>query len=465
MPYGPYGATFEECVAKASSFADDPEAFCAYVKQQMTAEMRRPDEDELKEMYKRHRSVMGEVGAIRVVKSYADGSGIVEAPILTTEDRLELGGEVHVITRADFADIVRNFEKRAVLVPVSETPHAADFLDRAGPQPGFVEAVEARGDVLWGRVSLNASLFQKVKPPTGELRGFSVEMRKNLKLPADKLDGWALVGGIFTNRPATHALWKMAAEADSTAVVFRVLAAARENKETDMAENDKLITLAAHEKKVGELSAEVAIKADKVATLEAQIAPLHAEIKSLREAKEKFEASLRSVDSDKTVAQATSTRLEAQVQSLAATVKQLEAAKVELELKIKDRDQKDGDTRVKALVEKAVAAKIIPAFFDGYETGPKVWAEANYGSVTNLENVVTRMISQGVGPKALGGSDQKSGHDPKKAADSAITAEQVTEQEKEQLDRLHLDARFVGVTTAEEARKVHEQIKAEQTKK
>src|SRR3972149_8731757 len=239
MPYGPYGATFEECVAKASSFADDPEAFCAYVKQQMTAEMRRPDEDELKEMYKRHRSVRGGVGAIRVVKSHADGSGIGEPPILTTEDRLELGGEVHVITRADFADIVRNFEKRAVLVPVSETPHAADFLDRAGPQPGFVEAVEARGDVLWGRVSLTASLFQKVKPPTGELRGFSVEMRKNLKLPADKLDGWALVGGIFTNRPATHALWKMAAEADSTAAVVRVLAAARGNKETDMAENDK----------------------------------------------------------------------------------------------------------------------------------------------------------------------------------------------------------------------------------
>ncbi len=144
---------------------------------------------------------------IKVLKRRDNGSGVIEIPIIT------ISGDA--ITIEEMQEMVANHEHFPI-VPVGVSPHR-EFDDRAGFSPAFLENPSLRNGVLFAELDLIAPLFHEVVE-LGGWRSFSIEARKNLKTTTQQgavtraLKGWVIVGGVFTNRPAVDAHFKIAAE-------------------------------------------------------------------------------------------------------------------------------------------------------------------------------------------------------------------------------------------------------------
>ena len=393
-----------------------------------------------------------DIADVRILRERPDGSGVVELPIsaVSTKDRSD---KTSGITLGDLQDVVANFDRgrKGVIVGVTPSPHppASELISgRGGPQKGFVDAVSLRGDQLWGLLDLGAELFQQVK--RREWRGFSIEIVRHSSIPdvwqsQFKFEGWVLVGGVFTNRPATPTVFRIAAEAAIAAALSSPMGAPQE---VPMSE-EKTISVAAHESKVAELSAEIAGAKDKSQRLETLATTLQTEVANLRKTNEDLGAKAVSLENEKTIAQASVTRLELQVKQLNSSLRALDLAKNELELQVKGQDKAAKDERVKSLIAEAVEKhRVVPAIFEGYEANPSEWVESNFASLEAFEGFV-RTLS-GVGPKVASSASVKSGHDPAKAADPVP---QLADGEKKVFEQIGLDATYVGAETEDEARK------------
>lgn len=388
---------------------------------------------------------------VRVLSESPNGSGVVEIPILTeaSAERIDLDG-------ADLDGIVTN-ARRGWDGPlgVGPSPHR-DFGERGGPQEAFIvqETVHRRGAQLWATIEIvDADLFAQIK--SGKWRGFSVELIHSTHMPEvlqdqHAFDGWVLVGGIFTNRPATNSTFRIAAEAVDTESVWSPIGA----EETKMDEKtQKTVSLDAHEAKVTEIQGALDLETQKAQRLAGQIADKDGAIREL-------EARVATLESETTLATASKTKLEAQAKRLSAENQVLTTRATELELQVGEQEKATTKGRILDVISAATdpasndnkaSGALPPAIFHGHEADPVAWLEANFASLDAFEQHVDRL--RGFSP-VKAASTPKSGHDPA-AEDDTEARLSVSDDEKDKSRALATGTDFVGVRTEAEARKIH----------
>jgi hypothetical protein len=153
---------------------------------------------------------------LRVIEKYADGSGgLVEAP-LAVETRgvrsartASRGAEDEVFDLdADYlAQLVRNFGRKPGPVPIyyshDTTPRRSQAGEAPLPAAGRIVNVWTEGAELWGRLDLGPKAWNLVVEERGFF-GFSIEAAHAPSTAIGTVEGWVLVGGIFTNTPALN---------------------------------------------------------------------------------------------------------------------------------------------------------------------------------------------------------------------------------------------------------------------
>jgi hypothetical protein len=397
----------------------------------------------------------------RIVRENADGSGVVEIPIMKVGE-IDLSktakpvNKTWKITPEILSEVVSNFGRYGSPIPVGVHPHAATLGDTAGPMPAFFNSMDVRGDSIWASVFATPMLFHEIR--SGAWRSFSPDVGLNVEWPSITLKGWSVYGGVFTNRPAQELQFgpphAIAAAFMPTRVQtsIRIQLSLEERQEGKMPE-DKTISLATHEAAVADFNSKIALANDKITRLETNQAGYTSEIATLRKAVSDGDAALTAALNDKTLAVSSANRLEAQSKAQGETIRQLETAKTELELKVKKQDRETSDHSIKLTITEAVEKGLAPALFDGWEPDPTAWMEKNFASLAAFQSHVR--VLTGVGPKiSLGSGTVKSGHDPAKAADPEKVT--LTAEEEAQMKKLGLGIDFVGVTTEEQARAVME---------
>jgi hypothetical protein len=392
---------------------------------------------------------------LKVLERREDGSGVVEAPVLSI-GTLDLGGQSLEITAATIDELVANFNQYPGPVPIGVSPHV-EFEERSGPQPGFVDRLYLRDGQLWARMDLSAWLFASVTKDRA-WRGFSVEMIRNLSHPSRKFEGWVLVGGVFTNRPASDVVFKVAAEADEAVGIYSRLQADASAQEDTM-EDVKTVSLATHEAKLAEVRAEATEQKERAVAFEGQVTAIKADLKSATEKVANLETQLATVQSEKIVAASRATTLEAQVKRMQSEKGALETRLTEAEASLKSQTEKETGSEVKRVILEAIDAGVAGALFDGYAADPVAWLNANYASLDAFKAAVDRIRT--VGPRVnLNAKPEKSGAaEARKVADRADV--ELTPEEVETLKGagVKLDVSFAGVTTEAEARKRFEAFK------
>ena len=395
---------------------------------------------------------LGQAVTVEVVKRHPTGGGVVSLPVLV-ESTIDLartagGGEGDLnITKADLQQMVANFKVWPGPVPITISPHRGDD-ETAGPMPGFIESMSVAGNTLWAMVDLNAFLFDLVIEQRA-FRGFSVDLSHGATRPTIELDGWAVTGGVFTNRPATDVNFKVAAEVGVYSVTVPLQDAPR-GQETSMSENT--ISLASHEAKVAELQAEVNVKAEAALAANGQLEAARQEANDLRAERDTANSKLSALTTDHTALKATSNVAESQVKSLKTANKALEGRVTELASEVTLAQSVNLAIQVKEVIIEAVEAGVPPAMFEGHDADPAEWMNAKYASLEAFKEVVTAL--SGVVPKSTStpvksGADAKPS-DPEKNSD-------LSAETQEKLDSLNLSAiDYGGVTTEAEARKIWE---------
>jgi hypothetical protein len=153
---------------------------------------------------------------LRVIEKYNDGSGgLVEAPLavetlgVRSARTASRGAEDEVFDLdADYlAQLVRNFGRKPGPVPIyyshDTTPRRSQAGEAPLPAAGRIVNVWTEGAELWGRLDLGPKAWNLVVEERGFF-GFSIEAAHAPSTATGTVEGWALVGGIFTNTPALN---------------------------------------------------------------------------------------------------------------------------------------------------------------------------------------------------------------------------------------------------------------------
>jgi hypothetical protein len=392
---------------------------------------------------------------VKVIEAREDGSGVVEVPILSL-GTLNMGGQDLKITDAVLDELVANFKVYPGPVPLGVSPHQ-EFGDRGGPQAGFFEQLYKADGQLWARMDLAPWLFASLCRDR-VWRGFSVEMIRNLAHPSRKFEGWVLVGGVFTNRPASDVVFKVAAEADDAVGVYSRLSADASAQEDTMAE-EKTVSLATHEAKLAEVRAEATGHKERAVAFETQATSLRAELKGSTEKVADLETKLSTATSELLVTNSRATGLEAQLRQANVDKRALETRVTEAEAKMKEQMDKENGAEVSRVVLEAIKAGVPPAIFDGYAADPVAWLGANYASLEAFKTAVERI--RNVGPTVkLDAKPEKSGKADTTAADQADAALSPDVAATLKKAGVNLDVNYTGVTTEDEARKRFEAFKS-----
>jgi molecular chaperone GrpE (heat shock protein) len=316
--------------------------------------------------------------SLRILRTNPDGSGVVEMPILRagTINRALTAGKGEgalTISTEDLRDMAANFAAWPGPVPINVQPHRT-WSETSGKAPGFIEAMEARGNDLFAQLFLVSDLFREVA--AGSWRGFSVDIARGIELPTASFSTWAVWGGVFTNRPAAdvhfrNADYQIAAEAIAT------VAQDVGDQEYQMAD-------------------------EKSAALEAQlnakdtaIDALQTEMKTLRNAAE----------SAKQVAEKAgleSSKVNAENVALAAQLKAERASKVELQATIEsltsDLERVRGEltseknanlaASIRKVINTSLNRGVDAAVFEGSEKDPVKWMKSTFASFEAFESHV-----------------------------------------------------------------------------
>jgi hypothetical protein len=316
---------------------------------------------------------------LSVVEKRSNGAGVIEIPVLPVAEidlsRTAGGGDGKVpITVEVLQEIASNFADFPGPVPVGVQPHE-EYGDRAGFSPGFVNALSVRDDMLYAEVELVAELFEQVL--AGGWRGFSVEIAKDLKTATRELEGWALTGGVFTNRPATDVNFRIAAsqkgEADSKAIYATTLA----TEDLPMADD-----------KIASLEAELATQKELVTSLRTQTDSIGGEQKAL-------EAKLTEVNKDLAAAnialsdsKAKAAALDEEVTHLRKTLKGEQQTRRETEIKLEAEQNRALRESVIELAGKAIDRGVSAKHFEGLEEDPAAWFNKRFVSLEALSQFI-----------------------------------------------------------------------------
>jgi len=389
---------------------------------------------------------------LKIIEQREDGSGVIEIPIMTEAAEVDFaktagGGKRGSIDAAMLSEIVANFEPFPGPVPLGAAGVDAeghlDFNERGGPQLGFIEQVKVEGSQLWARMDLGPTLFGLVVGQRA-FRGFSVELRRDLKLATVEFQGWALVGGMFTNRTALDVNFRIAAEGtlDSAETVFTSIRLEAGDKEKAMSQEAPTIALAFHEAKVTELTSKQDDTDRLLLAAREENDGLRSQVKELSDERQAIEA-------EKDGKSAAVIRLESTVKNLTSAKDDLLGKVEELSGKVEEAEKRNLGIEVRKTIEDAIGLGIPPAIFEGWEADPAAWLTSKYASLEALQGQVAVLAGT---PLKVPIVNPKSGHDPSTAAKEA-DAKQValTAEEQKQVKRFG-KVDFAAATTEEEAR-------------
>lgn len=367
---------------------------------------------------------------IKVVRRRENGSGVIRIPV----SKVAQNGE---ITSEMFEEVVRNFQDFP-LVPVDTSPHK-EFAERGGFQPGFVESLELVGDTLYAEIDLIASLFYEVVE-LGGWRGFSVEMLNGFQSQTKDLEGWVLVGGVFTNRPAVDAVFKIAAEAGSGSprLVSAVSLTPEEAKmdEKKQPESGKQLAALTEERQ--------ALTVEKRA-LETRVNDLGAEVRDLRTEKEAALTQLEAVKTDSQAFEAKAKRLEAELRSTQEAQKALQATVTDLTSRLDAAQSENLSAKVLRVRDAAIEKGVPPAIFEGIDVDPADWMTSRYANFEAFDNTVKALM--GVS-RDLKTDSPRSAHESAKRSGKESVA--LSDETKQRLAKLGLDPRYANVRSERE---------------
>jgi hypothetical protein len=377
---------------------------------------------------------------IRVLRRRENGSGVIEIPLLPATEidlaRTATGTEGKAsITVADLEQIAANFPRFPGPVPIGVQPHQ-DFGDRAGFAPGFVDALVVRGDTLFGQLDVIAPLFAEIE--AGGWRGFSVEISRNLKTATVDLDGWALTGGVFTNRPATDVHFRIAASdkgaAELTAAHSITIRPRPEDEVRNMADKvppadpgaDRVVTLEGQlktqESLVGTLRAQAESMAGDKTALEARLRESAKDLKAANIALAEAKASMAALEDEKG--------------HVEKRLKKSEAERRENEIKLEAEQARSLSESVRELATKAIDRGVSAKHFEGLEEDPAAWFAKRYVSLEAMSQFLDALPT-------VKESATTSGRKP----DERATLSQETAA---RLRRMGLDPQYAGITSEDE---------------
>lgn len=375
---------------------------------------------------------------IKVIHRRDNGSGIVEIPLLPQTEidlaRTEGGGKGRIaVTHAVLEEIARNFASYPGPVPIGVSPHV-NFEERGGFAPGFINAVKVQDGRLFGEVDLIAPLFAEVE--AGGWRGFSVEIARNLKTATVELQGWALTGGVFTNRPATDVHFRIAAEnkieTDGVATINCLFVG--EENEMD-------------EKSTASGAAEVTALEAKLATKEQLISTLRATADNMAGEKKALEAQLEETNKDLKAANIALADEKAQHAALAdqhahvtRKLADVEASKRETEVKLEAEQTRALKDQVLEIVHGAIDRGVSAALFEGVEEDPVAWFRSKFTTTDALGKFIEALptVSQSATSSGRPGTDEKA---------------DLSEDVREKFRRMGLDPKYADIKDENELRR------------
>lgn len=439
-----------------------------------------------------------------LVQINANGSGVIEVPILTATSidfsKTSGGGPKDAeITKKHLVQMVSNFTMYPGPVPVGVSPHV-EYDDRHGASPAFVEALKIKGDTLYAQIFLIAPLMREFMD--GVWRGFSIEAALDLETPTVNLVGWALTGGVFTNRPATDVHFRppmeaIAAGAQQSGQAFGVVQLSLrtpQEKEQDMTKEEEAaaakakaeadekarleadrnkrgdtVSLSFHESTVSSVKAELSTANSMIMTRNAELASAKTRIESLEKANADKSEDLRlsrqaTVEAQSAEATAKGAKLEAEGRAnrlqveydvVSGQVHKMGVELTELRSKLSDVSRETVNTRMRAMINAAIDKGVPPAQFDGYESDPQAWLKVNFASLEAFEKHCGRLAGSAI---RLESSATRSGHDSttdgEESGDSKARDEKLV---KELEEKAGIKSRTFGnITNAKEAQKAFE---------
>lgn len=396
---------------------------------------------------------------IVIISERDDGGGVIEIPMLSV-GKIDLNltarpsdSAVDVTTEL-LRQLEDNFPAWGRPVPIGVSPHE-EFGARAGRSPGFVDSVKVRGETIYGQIDLIAPLFQEVK--RGLWRGWSVEMVDSPKTATEKIDGWVLTGGIFTNRPATPVHFKVAAEGETdqpTVIVYSALELVEPTHEEDTM-TDK--------ERIAELEAKVAEKDATIKTKDATITGLESTRDTLTQDKAGLDQRL--IETTSNLNKANAERVEASDKLVVAEAtittrdETINSQKSDLErttVSLQSEQARNKKSDILVAIKKGIDRGIAPAYFEGHEKDPVKWYDAKFGSMS-LEQFDGLLKSM---PVVDPSTVPSSGGDD---ADADETV-QVSAEVAKGLRKQGLDASLANVQDTDELRELREKQAEEKEK-
>lgn len=335
---------------------------------------------------------------LEIVAERRDGSGIVRIPILVEAAEIRKaktsgrGGGKSKVTSANLDEVVANFEVWPGPVPVGMSPHDETLEESAGPMPGFIVAMERRGSAVWAEIDLTSFLMDLVAGQrdfeTGvrgfrALRGFSVDLLRTVALADRTLEGAAVAGGIFTNRPALDVHFGEQREA-AALVASGGLAGASWQAEAVCAfslavpeaaqKEDPAMTKEQLEAKLQEQKTELEQLQGKLQEAEGKAGQVEALEAQVTELKEKLESAGGGGDGG------------GDLEQLSQTVTTLRGDVAKLTEQLATQGAASKATRIKALAERSIDRGLPATLFDGVADDPLAWAEKRgFSDVEQLE--------------------------------------------------------------------------------
>ena len=402
---------------------------------------------------KQHLATLEPVDLV-IIEERDDGTGVVRVPIGIETPRIDLSktasptNAISAITEQELRDMDGNFGKANKPIPVGFGDHFPEAS--GGPGAAFI-LTTSLGD-LGGRLALFADV-DIVEPLAfsdvvrGVWRGFSFENALNLATATHEFEGWALTGGVFTNRPATEVHFSRKAATEylytaNTVVGVGTVSIARpvraNKKGLDMSNGETAVELAA---------------------LKAANTEQETTIRSLRETNTEVGEAGAAARRELTTEQADHAGTKARVRALSgdldhanATNETLRDRVDNLERELSDAKVANVDVEVRALVEAGVDKGIPPAVFEGYADDVATWLSERYGGVDRLKRFIDSY------PKRRKGSATTSGKSTETIPDGAHN---LSDEQVANLKRRGLDPALADVTTADGLRAVRERESAE----
>lgn len=354
--------------------------------------------------------VAAQPAAARITQRHANGSITVRMPLLSVAsiDAAQTAGGgtgTIAITRADLEQIAANLAVWPGPVPIHPEPHRP-FSETGGPAPGFVDALEVEGDLLMGTLTLNQPLAAQYE--SGAWRGFSVDIAKSPKLPSVQIDGWAMWGGVLTNRPAAPVNYRVEGLAASATEFLTIQTPFQEESMSE-----EIITPAVDE--TAKLRASLETRNVELSRAQADVSTLSAQLQQRKAVID---------DQDRRILQ-----LEADLRGANA--------------KITAQETEALSAKVRRIAHDAVNRGVAPAFFEGVETDAAAWFRARFSSLDTFETLVKALPAQ----QSEAVSSRVSTDDP--ADTPAIGSERIAA-----LKALGLDPKYATITNENQLRQM-----------